>query len=64
MLHWYLAVPLIVAIFCVSVLIFKVLWNTTVPQVFQFRTITFWQACKLLLIAGMLFGGGWIRHPA
>ena len=32
------------------------LWNTTVSDVFSLRAITFWQAHKLLLIAGMLFG--------
>jgi hypothetical protein len=31
-------------------------WNTPVSDVFSLRAITFWQAHKLLLIAGILFG--------
>ncbi|WP_394893310.1 hypothetical protein ACG873_17160 [Mesorhizobium sp. AaZ16] len=31
-------------------------WNTTVSDVFSLQAITFWQAHKLLLIAGILFG--------
>jgi hypothetical protein len=33
------------------------LWNITMPQVFNLKTVTFWQAFRLLLIAGILFGG-------
>lgn len=33
------------------------LWNITMPQVFNLKEITFWQAFRLLLIAGILFGG-------
>lgn len=32
------------------------LWNITMPDVFNFKTITYWQAFRLLLIAGILFG--------
>jgi hypothetical protein len=44
----------IVAIFTV---IFRWLWNTTMPDVFGFKTLTFWQALKILILAGILFGG-------
>jgi hypothetical protein len=37
--------------------IFQWLWNITMPQVFNLKEITFWQAFRLLLIAGLLFGG-------
>lgn len=37
--------------------IFQWLWNTTMPQVFNLKEITYWQAFRLLLIAGILFGG-------
>ena len=37
--------------------ILKWLWNITMPQVFNLKEITYWQAFRLLLIAGMLFGG-------
>lgn len=33
------------------------LWNTTIPDVFGLKPLTFWQAFKLLLIATILFGG-------
>ena len=55
-------ITLIVAIFVVVVFVFQLLWNTTMPQVFQLRQITFWQAFRLLLLAGILFGGSWVRH--
>jgi hypothetical protein len=32
------------------------LWNATMPDVFGLKTISFWQALRLLLIAGILFG--------
>ena len=55
-------IPLIVAIFVVMVFVFQLLWNTTMPQVFQLRQITFWQAFRLMLIASIIFGGSWVRH--
>jgi len=41
--------------FCLPGL-FEWLWNITIPQVFNLKTITYWQAFRLLLIAGILFG--------
>jgi hypothetical protein len=50
-----LAIALVlIALFAV---IFRWLWNTTVPEVFGLRTLTFWQAIKILILAGILFGG-------
>mgnify|MGYP001060447094 CR=1 FL=1 len=37
------------------------LWNITMPEVFNLKTIDYWQAFRLLLIAGILFGAGGIR---
>ena len=54
-------IPLAILISVVMVFIFKWLWNTTMPQVFQVRPITFWQAFRLLLIVSILFGGSWMR---
>jgi hypothetical protein len=35
------------------------LWNITIPKIFNgVREITFWEAFRLLLIAGILFGNG------
>jgi hypothetical protein len=50
-------VPAIIVLSLILVGIFKWLWNSTMPQVFNLRRITYWQAFKLLLIAGFLFGG-------
>ncbi len=50
-------VLLAVVIFFLTALIFRWLWNITVPQVFGLKEITYWQAFRLLLIAGILFGG-------
>jgi len=44
----------ILAIFTV---IFRWLWNTTMPDVFGMKSLTFWQALKILILAGILFGG-------
>ncbi len=44
-------IPLVIALF-------RWLWNITMPQVFNLNTVTFWQAFRLLLIAGFLFGAG------
>jgi len=37
------------------------LWNITLPEVFNLKTITYWQAFRLLIIAGILFGAGGVR---
>ena len=41
--------------------IFQWLWNITMPEVFALREISFWQAFRLLLIAGFLTSGGFIK---
>ena len=43
-------------------LIFQLLWNITVPEVFGLRMIRYWQAFRLLLMAGMMFGAGNLFH--
>jgi len=51
-----LAIGLI--LLAVITLIFQWLWNTTMPDVFGWKSLTFGQAFKILLISAMLFGGG------
>jgi len=46
-----------ICMFFFAVWIFRWLWNITMPQVFNFNEITYWQAFRLLLIAAMIFGG-------
>jgi hypothetical protein len=41
----------------IVVAIFRWLWNTTVPEVFGLRELSFWQSFKIMLLAGILFGG-------
>jgi hypothetical protein len=47
---------LIPALIALSIVIFRWLWNITMPQVFGLRPVTFWQAFRVLLIASILFG--------
>ncbi len=46
------------AILAIVTLIFRWLWNTTMPDVFGVKSLSFGQAFKILLISSMLFGGG------
>ena len=41
----------------ILVVIFRWLWNSTLPDVFGVREVTFWQAFKIMLLAGILLGG-------
>jgi hypothetical protein len=41
---------------------FQFLWNITVPEIFGLRTITYWQAFRLLLMSSMIFGAGSFLH--
>jgi hypothetical protein len=52
----YLIIPLGIFVFVILVAIFQWLWNITMPQVFNLRAITYWQAFRILLISGFLFG--------
>jgi hypothetical protein len=53
----FAAFEIAVVVFVVP-LIFQLLWNITVPEVFGLRMIRYWQAFRLLLMAGMMFGAG------
>lgn len=47
----------IVLIFFLICALLQWLWNITMPQVFNLKPITFWQALRLIIIAAILFGG-------
>ena len=51
------AVAIVVISFIVFVLVFRWIWNRTVPAVFGLREITFWQAVGILVLASILTGG-------
>jgi membrane-associated protease RseP (regulator of RpoE activity) len=49
--------------FIVFVLVFRWIWNHTVPAVFGLKTITFWQAVGILVLASILTGGHRVVSP-
>ena len=55
-----LFVGLVIGLVLISIitLIFRWLWNTTMPDVFGVKSLTFGQALKIMLISTILFGGG------
>ena len=55
-----LVVGLVIGILLLAIvtLIFRWLWNTTIPDVFGLKSLSFGQAFKILLLSAMLFGGG------
>jgi len=57
MLPIFFIVPLLIVLFFVIVGIFQWLLNITMPDVFNLKVITYWQASRLILIAGILFSG-------
>jgi hypothetical protein len=57
MLNVFLFIPLVLAVVFLITALLQWLWNITMPQVFNLNEITFWQAFRLILIAGILFGG-------
>lgn len=52
-----IAIPAIIGFFLVVAALLQWLWNTTMPEVFRLRSITYWPAFRLMLIAGLLFSG-------
>jgi hypothetical protein len=44
-------------VFAVTALL-QLLWNMTLPELFGIKTIGYWQAFRVLLIACILFGPG------
>ncbi len=52
-----LAIPVIIIVVALLIKLFQWLWNITMPDVFGLKDITYWQAFRILIIAGFLFGG-------
>jgi hypothetical protein len=55
-------VGLAILIVFVVPLMFQLLWNITVPEIFGLMKIRYWQAFRLLLMASMIFGAGSYVH--
>lgn len=53
------AIGILIALVIIAILvvIFRWLWNTTMPDVFGVKQLTFGQALKILILASILFGG-------
>ena len=49
--------------FVIFVVVFRWIWNHTVPAVFGAKAITFWQAVGILILASILTGGHRIVSP-
>jgi succinate dehydrogenase hydrophobic anchor subunit len=56
-LAFVMAAAIAVVAFAIFTLIFRWIWNRTVPAVFGLKEITFWQAVGILILASVLFGG-------
>lgn len=46
-----------VVLFFIASWIVMLLWNATLPLISAFKTLTYWQAVRLLLLTWILFGG-------
>jgi hypothetical protein len=59
--HWIAKAPkfILMAILGVALLglVVMSLWNSLMPALFGWHTVTFWQAIGLLLLCKILFGG-------
>jgi succinate dehydrogenase hydrophobic anchor subunit len=51
------SVGVALAVFVVFTLIFRWIWNRTMPHVFGVKEVSFWQAIGILILASILFGG-------
>ncbi len=51
-----LAILVAIGFFFLVVWLFKWLWNITMPMISNLKTVTYWQAFRLLVIASILFG--------
>ncbi len=47
---------LFIAFFLLITALLQWLWNITMPEVFNLKSLNYWQAFRLLLIASILFG--------
>ena len=52
-----LGIAIALVLLAIFVLIFRWLWNSTMPEVFGVKALSFGQALKILILASILFGG-------
>ena len=55
-------IALVVLTAIIVPVIFQMLWNSTIPEIFGLKALRYWQAFRLLLIAFLLFSAGGLVH--
>jgi len=58
---WLILSFAVVATFVAAALL-QWLWNETMPELFALSVVSYWQAFRLLIIAGILIGGPGLVH--
>ena len=52
-----LAILVAIGVFFLTCWIVKLLWNSTLPALFEIKKLRFWQAVRITLLAWILFAG-------
>ena len=55
---FWASIPLVLIGLIITILILQWLWNTTMPDVFGLKKVTYFQTLKILIISMILTGGG------
>jgi len=55
-LYYFGIIFIVAGLLFLGALLLRHLWNTTIPELFNLKPVTYWQAFRLLLIAILLFG--------
>ena len=50
-------IAIALVLIAIFVFVFRWLWNSTMPDVFGVKTLSFGQSLKILILASILFGG-------
>jgi len=54
----------IIAIFFIIAGALELLWNTTMPDIFDLKEISYWQSFRLILISTILFSPAMVNFGA
>jgi len=55
--HVFVGLIFAIAFALVFALLVQFIWNSLMPAIFDLKTITFWQAFGIIVLAKLLFGG-------
>ena len=58
---WLLIVLLGIVAFFAFIALFQWLWNITMPELFAWKPVRYWQAFRVLVIAQILFGSAGVK---